>query len=77
MRMSCFRRTLSTPVRWAGKVKRMQGGKPGGTYSAPGASSNLRGGQVSVLTIDTNPPPAFTRYATNLLNAERGGRNAE
>jgi hypothetical protein len=26
----------------------------------------------SVLTIDTNPPPAFTRCATNMLNAERG-----
>ena len=34
-------------------------------------------GQVSVLTIDTNPPPAFTRCATNLLNAARGVRNAE
>jgi hypothetical protein len=33
--------------------------------------------QVSVLTIDTNPPPAFTRCATNTLNAERGVRNAE
>ena len=32
---------------------------------------------VQVLTIDTKPPPAFTLCTTNMLNAERGVRNAE
>jgi hypothetical protein len=41
--MSCFHRMRFAPVRWAGKVRRIQGGKARGAYSAPGASSNLRG----------------------------------
>ena len=30
---------------------------------------------VQVFTIDTNPPPAFTRCAANMLNAECGMRS--
>jgi hypothetical protein len=46
-------------VRWAGKVKRIQGGKAGGAYSAPGPSSNLRGKSRCprmVRRITTSPP---------------------
>ena len=32
---------------------------------------------MSIRTIDTNPPPVFTPCATNMLNGERGVRNAE
>ena len=42
-----------------------------GVLKQPSRDRNV---QVSVLTIDTNSVPAFTRCATNMLNAERGVR---